>query len=132
MKESLIINFNLLKEHGLSVEEFLFISDLYFENIFQMKFNIDKNKLEQNKYIKIIKEDNKEYIILRIKSKELIEFLITDIDISFSKKTKNIKKSKRIINEEIENRIDEYRFKWKGLKAGSMGSSKSCKQKLTR
>lgn len=45
---------------------------------------------------------------------------------------KVIKKSRRYINSEIETRIKEYRNLWKGLKAGSMGSAKSCKQKLTR
>ncbi len=131
MKESFILNFNILKEFELSVEEFIFLINLYMKKD-NGNINISIKKLEENKFIKIIKKDSEEIIILRSKSMDLLEFLITDIDISFNKKKKIIKKSKRVINQEIDDRIDEYRHKWKGLKAGSMGTPKTCKQKLTR
>jgi hypothetical protein len=132
MKESFILNFNILKEVNLSVEEFIFLVNLYNkkdnENII-----VSIEKLEEHKFIKIINtSDTERIIILRSKSIDLLEFLMTDIDISFNTKKKIIKKSKRVINQEIDDRIGEYRSKWKGLKAGSMGSPKACKQKLTR
>lgn len=131
MRESLILNFNLLKDLNISVEEFIFLINIYTKRINE-NIIVNIEKLQEKKFIKIIKEEEKEIIILREKSIELLEFLTTDIDISFSKKKKVIKKSKRLINKQIDDRINEYRHKWKGLKAGSMGTPKACKQKLTR
>lgn len=111
MKESLILNFDILREMELSVEEFIFIVNLYIK-VENNIIDIDKNKLEQQKFIKIIKKEKKEIIILREKSINLLTFLTTDIEISFDKRIKVVKKrkSKRIINQEIEDRINEYRF----------------------
>jgi hypothetical protein len=89
---------------------------------------IDLEKLKDNLFIKQI--ENKIY--LREKAIKLIEFLSIESDISFNTGIKNIKKSKRVISSEIEDRIYEFRNKWKGLKAGSMGSEKACKEKLNR
>jgi len=89
---------------------------------------IDLEKLENKLFIKKI--ENKIY--LREKSIKLIEFLSIEIEMSFNTNKKEIKKSKRVISLEVEERIHEFRDKWRGLKAGSMGSEKSCKEKLNR
>ena len=43
-----------------------------------------------------------------------------------------VKKSERIINNELDSFIDEFRNKWKGLKPGSMGSLSACRDKMSR
>ena len=128
---SLIINFELLKELNISISEFLFLSYLYFEKNIHIPYDeIDKNKLQKEQYIKLI--DNESIIILRAKSIELIESLYVNTEVSFSKKLTKVNKSIRHINKEVSSRVNEYREKWKGLRPGSMGGVKSCKQKLTR
>lgn len=128
---SLIINFELLKEININISEFLYISYLYFDKELEIPYGeIDTKKLEKKQYIKII--ENEKIIILRQKSIELIENLYVNTEVSFGKKIQNINKSIRHINKDINSRIDEYRNKWKGLKPGSMGGKKSCKEKLTR
>lgn len=133
MKNSLILNFDLLNELNISISEFLFISYIYFEKKIDIPFNdIDINKLQKENYIKLIQEKDEEIIILRHKSVELIENLFVEAEISFDNDKKKVLKSNRTINNELESRTEEYRNKWKGLKPGSMGSLKACKQKLNR
>lgn len=76
--------------------------------------NVDFNKLEENKYIKIIGEN----IVIRQKGKKLVKDL-----------NKNLSKTDE---EYIKNNINEFRKVFKGLKPGSMGSLQSCKEKLTK
>lgn len=132
--KNVILDFTLLKEQNLSIEEFIFLLKLYSNN--EISFNddnIDYKKLEEKKYIKIINDEQILYkIILRNSSIELIESLLIEKDVTFKNDKKIVKKSKRTINNDVENRIEEFRNKWKGLKPGAMGSSKSCKEKLTR
>lgn len=130
---SLIINFELLEQLNISISEFLFLSYNYFDKEIDIPYNnVDLNKLEKQQYIKKIIEKNEKIIIIRNKSIELIEKLYVNTNVTIDTKKTKVYHSKRHINEQVEERIAEYRTKWKGLKPGSMGSAKACKQKLTR
>lgn len=131
---SLIINFKLLEEININISEFLFISNMYFKDEIDIPYNnIDTEKLQQQQYIKKIRDNNEDIIILRSKSIELIESTYVNTEISLNnKKATKVSKSKRFINNEVDERAIEFRNKWKGLRPGSMGSLKSCKQKLSR
>ena len=129
MNKSLIINLEVLKEHDLDIEEFLKLYSIYSkQTIMLVPEGIDLNKLEKNLFIKIVNNE----IYLREKAIDLIEFLTIETELSFATKKKKINKSKRVILSEIDDRIGEFRNKWKGLKPGSMGSLKACKDKLKR
>lgn len=132
MRESLVLNFEVLENRNISVAEFLF---LYWLSQDKLKYIdiIDFDKLQRQKLIKIITGKNKEKTyILREKAIELIEFLTIEVSDSLESSKKTVIKSQRAINKDINGKIDLFRDKWKGLKAGSMGSSKSCKNKLIR
>lgn len=130
MNKSLILNFKVLKELNISIEEFLYLYNISEDKVTDIK--IDLQKLQEQKFIKIITEDEKIQIILRDKSIKLIEFLTVEIEHSLNTKEITIKKSQRAINLDISDRVTEFRLKWKNLKAGSMGSLQSCKYKITR
>ncbi len=121
-----IIDFNLLAEQNLSIEEFLVLihldDDLYNNSMRVLK------PLEQKQFIKII---NDEKIILREKGKLFIE-LISIEKLSSTKNNKQTVKSDRLINVELDSFINDFRNKFKGLKPGSMGSEASCKMKMYR
>lgn len=129
MNKSLIIDFKLLEELEIKVQHLLILYNTYIEQIiFDIVINDELEYLEKKRYIKIV--DNN--IILRQSSIDLIELLTVDNNNSFSKGKKIVKKSSRVVNNEIDNRIAEYRNLWRGLKPGSMGSLQSCKDKMTR
>ena len=127
---SLILNTNVLKEVNISAIEFLYLYYIYSKENFGIDFKeVDKQKLEEKKLIKII--DN-EKIILRQQSIDLIEFSLIEADVSFNKKKKNVKLSRRALDETVEEFVQEFRKKWHGLKSGAMGDKEACKQKLIR
>jgi hypothetical protein len=132
MNKALVLDFSLLKEQGLTINDLLYLYSLHKEteeNIHDFMFqNVDIKALEEKLYVKII--DDKVY--LREKANELIELFLIEFKVSLKTKKKIVRKSVRKINSEIDNRIDEYRLKWKGLKAGSMGDLQACKEKLTK
>lgn len=129
MNKSLILDFIVLKEQNITIEEFLKLYSIYSnEIIYLVEDMIDLEKLEENLFIKQI--ENKIY--LREKTIKLIEFLSIETDLSFNTDKKEIKKSKRAIDSLLDERVDEFRNKWQGLKPGSMGSKKACKEKLNR
>lgn len=134
INKNVILDFTLLKDQNLSIEDFIYLLWLYYNKEFSFNDdNINFKRLQDLKYIKVIKdEDTLLKIVLRTSSIDIIETLLIDKDITFKNDKKIIKKSKRVINNDIENRIDEFRNKWRGLKPGSMGSLKSCKDKLSR
>ena len=129
MNKSLIIDFNLLEELNISVNQFLFLYNLYSDdNIFKIIITDDEEKyLENKKLLKIVNG----ICYIRQESIDIIELLTVETSNKVSNK-KEVKKSNRIISEDVNNRIEEFRNLWKGLKAGSMGSLKSCKDKMTR
>lgn len=132
MNKYLVINLEILLSKHISIAELLYLYSIYTNNKQYIDINIDLAKLEKQQYIKIITiENNEKTILLRDKSIKLIEFLTIEINNSLEENVKTIKKSERIINIDLE-RIDEFRFKWKGLKSGAMGSAQACKDKLNR
>ena len=127
MKEAFILDLNFLKEQNISPEEFLVLIGL------NNNLNIEHSKswftsLEQKGFIK----RNLSEVILREKSKLLLDFLSIESNYSNYKEKKIIKKSNRVINEGFDEFIEEYRKLWKGLKPGSMGSENACKEKMER
>ena len=121
-----IIDFNLLTEQNLSIEEFLVLIHLDDE-LYNNSMRVLK-PLEEKQFIKII---NDEKIILREKGKLFIE-LISIEKLSSTKNNKQTVKSDRLINVELDSFINDFRNKFKGLKPGSMGSEASCKMKMYR
>ena len=127
MKEAFILDLNFLKEQGISPEEFLLLIHLKNNNIGNL-FQDQFHDLEKKQFVKII--DNE--IILREKSKLLLNFLSIESNYSNYKEKKIVKKSNRVINEGFDEFIEEYRNIWKGLKLGAMGSPSACKEKMLR
>ena len=121
-----ILDFNLLAEQNLSIEEFLVLIHLDDE-LYNNSMRVLKH-LEEKQFIKII---NDEKIILREKGKLFIE-LISIEKLSSTKNNKQTVKSDRLINVELDSFINDFRNKFKGLKPGSMGSEASCKMKMYR
>ena len=121
-----ILDFNLLAEQNLSIEEFLVLIHLDDE-LYNNSMRVLK-PLEEKQFIKII---NDEKIILREKGKLFIE-LISIEKLSSTKNNKQTVKSDRLINVELNSFINDFRNKFKGLKPGSMGSEASCKMKMYR
>ena len=121
-----ILDFNLLAEQNLSIDEFLVLIHLDDE-LYNNSMRVLK-PLEEKQFIKII---NDEKIILREKGKLFIE-LISIEKLSSTKNNKQTVKSDRLINVELDSFINDFRNKFKGLKPGSMGSEASCKMKMYR
>jgi hypothetical protein len=123
--KSFILDFDLIKEQNLSIDEFLTLIKFYRnEDINDVE--ILKN-LQEKQFIKLSTNEK----TLREKAKLLIEFISID-KISSIKNTKEFKKSNRLLHDNIDEFVTEYRKKWKGLKPGSMGSEQACKDKLLR
>ena len=123
-----ILDLNFLKEQNLSVIEFVVLLQLNGIETNMTFDNIVLNELQDKQFIKLI---NKE-VIVREKSKLLLDFLSIESSYSDYKEKKIIKKSNRVINEGFDEFIEEYRKLWKGLKPGSMGSENACKEKMFR
>lgn len=123
--KAFILDFNLLAEHNLSIDEFLVLIHLNDE-LYNNSTNVLK-PLEEKQFIKIISDEK---VILREKGKLLLE-LISIEKISSSNK-KRIVKSDRLVNSELNSFINDFRNKFKGLKPGSMGSESACKLKMFR
>lgn len=128
MKEhAFIIDFNLLDEQNLSIEDFIILIHLkedilYNDSMSRLKI------LEEKQFIKII---NEKKVLLREKGNILLELVSID-NVQPSNNKKKIVKSDRIINSELDSLVSAFRGKFKGLKPGSMGSESSCKLKLYR
>jgi hypothetical protein len=125
--KAFILDFNLLSEQNLSVDEFVTL--LYLSENSLRKTSINHlNSLQDKQFIKLNINDNEE-ITIREKGKLLIEFLEIE-SINSVKDKKLVKKSSRAINAELNDFIQEFRALWKGLKPGSMGSEISCRDKM--
>lgn len=123
--KAFILDFNLLEEYNISAEEFLLLiqinNNCLNDNI-QMS---DIYPLGDKGFVK----HSEGQIILREKSKLLLELCEID-SINLLKDKSKIKKSSRAINLELDDFIKEFRMLWKGLKPGSMGSEKACRDKM--
>ena len=124
IENSYILDFQVLKEQNISINEFLGLIHLY-ENL-KTESNI-LDSLQQKQFIKLAEHE----IIIREKGNLLIEFLLIE-KVNSVKSKKEIRKSERVVNNELNNFIEEFRNKWKGLKPGSMGSLSTCKEKMKR
>lgn len=127
-KDRLIININMLKEINLSINEFCAIWNIYVNRTLPFNdSNVNYRLLQEKKFIKIIKDEkNRVTFVLREKATAMIDLLIT------GEKRASYKKQKEVLNIDVLTRLPEFRNKWKGLKAGSMGSLQSCKDKMLR
>ena len=128
MKEAFILDLNFLKEQNLSVIEFVVLLQLNGIETNITFDNIVLNELQDKQFIKLIDKE----VIIREKSKLLLDFLSIESSYSDYKEKKIIKKSNRVINEGFDEFIEEYRNLWKGLKVGSLGSYKTCYDKMKR
>ena len=128
MKKALVIDFVVLKKLGLTYEDLLYLYWLQNQTSYGYPGKDYDTKNLEGKYIKIDKNNEPH---LRQEGLDLLEYLSIE---SFKKfeNPKIIKKSKKKISAEVVERIDEYRIKWKGRKAGAMGDKKSCIDKLSR
>ena len=127
INNAFILDFSILAEQNLSIEEFITIIHLKEGIVYNNSPRHLKN-LEEKQFIKIISDEK---IILREKGKLFIE-LISIEKLSSVKDKKQIKKSDRLLENEVNTFIEEFRNKWKGLKPGSMGSLSACKDKMKR
>lgn len=125
--KAFILDFNLLLEQDLSVDEFITLLYLYENSLRKTSIN-HLNSLQDKQFIKLNINDNED-ITIREKGKLLIEFLEIE-SINSVKDKKLVKKSSRAINAELNDFIQEFRALWKGLKPGSMGSEISCRDKM--
>lgn len=130
MDKSLIIDFKLLESLDITVIDFLHLYNFHNnDNIFDIKLNDDTlSNLESKRLIKHYNSN----IVVRQSGLDLINMLTVETEIEINQPKKVVKKSNRVIDNDISDRVDEFRSLWKGLKPGSMGSLKSCKTKLTR
>lgn len=117
------IDIAILNEFDLSINEACAIINIGDDEFLFDDTNVEYTKLQDKKFIKIIKEDNKDKYLLRPKASDLIDKFQT-IQVVAEKKNE--------IAVDIKEKIEEFRSKWKGLKPGSMGSLKSCYLKLAR
>ena len=124
IKNSYILDFQVLKEQNISINEFLGLMHLY-ENL-ETESNI-LDSLQEKQFIKLAEHE----IIIREKGNLLIELLLIE-KVNSVKSKKEIRKSERVVNNELDGFIEEFRNKWKGLKPGSMGSLSTCKEKMKR
>lgn len=122
-----ILDYNILAEQNLSINEFIYILSLYKDDNTGVWSPKMLNSLQDKQFIKISADEKT--ITLREKSKLLIEFLEIE-GIESVKNKKVVKKSSRVISAELNDFIKEYRSLWKGLKPGSMGSETNCRDKL--
>jgi hypothetical protein len=125
-KKLRIIDISLIPKE-LSLNDVCALVSIYDESIDFKDTDVDYDKLEDKKYIKIIKDERQSHFILRQKATELLELFVGE-EVELRKR----KKKKKSINVDVLTRIPEFRAKWKGLKRGSMGSLQSCKDKLAR
>lgn len=132
MKHFILSDDKLNQTYGITVSEFIVLL-VVTNNIELPTFTVNKellDSLQSKMFIKISAENT---ITLREKGEALInDFSIEDYDISSKTVKKTVKKSKRALNQDVINNIKNYRNVFKGLKPGSMGDPKACREKLSR
>lgn len=133
MKNSTIIDYKILETAGITPLEFLYLVAVFNKEVQNpnIKYHgkiIDLKSLESRLMIKLSKDGQ---IIIREEAKELIDYLSLP-PLPKLNSPKIIKKSKKQVTIEVESRVDEYRLKWGGLKAGVMGGRQDCVAKLVR
>ena len=102
--KAFILDFNLLAEQNLSIDEYLVL--IHLEN--DIIYNNSDRVLDSLQDKSFIKKITNEKIILREKGKLLLE-LITIENIDSVKNKKITKKSSRVINQDLEHFVKDYR-----------------------
>lgn len=137
--DKIILNFKLLKNNNISINEFLCLLKVYFsEQGSDINYTDDLyhnyQSLELKKFIKIkietVENEKRVKYILREKSKLLLEASFNDYDKVSITKVRNV--SDKHIERLVSDRVMEYRLLFKPLKRGAMGSPEGCKAKLKR
>ena len=132
MSKSIILDFIVLKKLNLSAEDLLYLvwlnDKVLLNSMHDYMCDYNNIKLVEKHYIKL---DEKKTPHLRQSSIDLLNYLSIDSFKEF-KQPKIIKKSSKKIKAEVVERVNEYRGKWQGLRAGSMGGKQSCIDKLSR
>ncbi len=118
-KEAFILDFNLLSELGLSIDEFIALISL----VKPVAVTIGFESLQEKQYVKIL-ENNE--IILREKGNLFIELMT----VNKKKSINNVVVEKA--SETTSKFVREFRELWRGQKVGSMGSLANCKLKMKR
>jgi len=128
---SFILDFNLLKEQNLSVNEFLILLSVDNVNIPYVGNRDDLDILQKKGYIKLMINEYKEScFILREKAELLLELVTIEESLKHETSKAISKRSNRVINSDIDQFIQDYRSLWKGLKVGAMGDLQACKDKM--
>jgi hypothetical protein len=130
LKEAYILDTNILAENDLSITEYITLLNVHNKDIVWNDVDM-LDALQEKQFIKIIKEEDEKYIIIREKGKILIDFLTIEALRSIKSK-RVVNKSSRMINSDIEDFIEDFRELWKGLKPGSRGSLSAVKEKMSR
>lgn len=124
-----VLDFKLLNEQDLSLDEFTTL--LYLNDSVIRENSFDHlESLEKKQFIKI-NQNNKDEVVLREKGKLFIDFVSIDRVGSISNK-RVVKKSERLLNTDLNDFVETFRNKWKGLKPGSMGSVGACTDKMLK
>lgn len=126
----LCINVDHVEELDLSLNQVMCLYKIKYPSIKYNGLFSDFEKLESKKYIKIIIGAQGVSYVLRSKSDILLENMTSHYKIEQEESPKKI--TRRKANILIEENLQNFRNKWKGLSPGSMGAKKSCKEKLTR
>lgn len=122
-----LINNDILDKNTLSYTEYCSLLALHENFDFQIEQNILES-LEDKKFIKL----NRNIITIRAKGINFLSAVKKDIDFVGNKIEIIKKRTDREINEQVKDRINEYRSIFKGYKTGSMGSLSGCKENLTK
>lgn len=132
MEKSLIINYNLLNEANISINDLIWLHSLYnnnYDKTYRSKL------LEEGRFIKVSEQkDGNCKIAIRQLGITLVELCLIDSDVSLkdNKVTVSKLKSSRIIKSEVKERVSEFRELWRGLKPGAMGGKQACIDKLNK
>ncbi len=134
MKE-ITINFKLLEDNDITINEYLNLYKIHFDNT-ETNFKYEDmyshyQSLEIKGFIKIIVTVADDVRIVTYLLREKANLLIQDSTTVKLRKTKKAPVDNNVLIL-VENNINSYRSLFKPLKRGAMGSPEGCKTKLTR
>lgn len=123
---SFLINKEILEVNKITYEEFVMLLSVvegfkYFDDTKILK------SLEEKNFLKV----RTNTVIIRDKTKKFLNSISKDVDIVGTKVEIITKRTQREVNDEVNERVQEYRNVFKGHKAGSMGSGTACKNNLS-
>jgi predicted transcriptional regulator len=123
---SFLINKEILEVNKITYEEFVMLLSVvegfeYFDDTKILK------SLEEKNFLKV----RTNTVIIRDKTKKFLNSISKDVDIVGTKVEIITKRTQREVNDEVNERVQEYRNVFKGHKAGSMGSVTACKNNLS-